>query len=191
MPDKIEEIPQHNDLMWPTLKAIKELGGSAHISEILSKVAEIEGFSEEAQSIPHVTGNETRLGYRLAWARTYLKKGGALENSDRGVWSTTDIGEKLTEKDIPNIVSKVRRRSKSTAHNKGQDVEKNGEIDGDDWKEVLITILLEITPDAFERLTQRILRESGFTTVVVSGRSGDGGIDGTGILQLKLRGCTR
>ena len=39
---------------------------------------------------------------------------------------------------------------------------------------------------AFERLSQRILRESGFTRVEVSGKSGDGGIDGAGVLRVNL-----
>jgi restriction system protein len=42
----------------------------------------------------------------------------------------------------------------------------------------------EISPDAFERLAKRILRESGFVQVEVTGRSGDGGIDGKGIMRL-------
>lgn len=41
-----------------------------------------------------------------------------------------------------------------------------------------------MSPDAFERLTQRILRESGFIQVEVTGRTGDGGVDGRGIMQL-------
>ena len=41
-------------------------------------------------------------------------------------------------------------------------------------------------PDAFERLAQRLLRESGFTKVEVTGKSGDGGIDGVGILRMNL-----
>jgi restriction system protein len=45
--------------------------------------------------------------------------------------------------------------------------------------------LQRISPDAFERLCQRILRESGFIEVRVTGRSGDGGIDGIGILRLQ------
>jgi restriction system protein len=43
-----------------------------------------------------------------------------------------------------------------------------------------------LRPDAFERLAQRLLRESGFTKVEVTGRSGDGGIDGTGVLRVNL-----
>ncbi len=39
---------------------------------------------------------------------------------------------------------------------------------------------------SFERLAQRLLRESGFSSAVVTGRSGDGGIDGLGVYQISL-----
>ena len=54
------------------------------------------------------------------------------------------------------------------------------------WKEQLLETLLTLEPSAFERLCQRVLRESGFVKVEVKGRSGDGGIDGTGVLRLNL-----
>lgn len=201
MADTLEDIPPHNELMWPTLKAIKSLGGSATNNEILSKVIENEGFSEEAQSIPHTKGNRTKLDYRLAWAKTYLKKGGALENSIRGVWSITDRGERLTEDEIPEIVQlarlgrspqeRVENRARAKADQSEFPLASSSETDEEnmeeeDWEALLISTLTKISPDAFERLSQRILRESGFTTVEVTGRSGDGGIDGTGILQLNL-----
>jgi len=61
-------------------------------------------------------------------------------------------------------------------------------VDGTDisWKEKLLGILKSMAPDSFERLSQRILRESGFTKVEVQGRSGDGGIDGAGVLRMNL-----
>jgi restriction system protein len=43
-----------------------------------------------------------------------------------------------------------------------------------------------LEPSAFERLAQRLLRESGFVKVEVTGKSGDGGIDGTGVLRMNL-----
>ena len=52
------------------------------------------------------------------------------------------------------------------------------------WRETLIATLLEMPPDAFERLCQRLLRESGFIQVEVTERSGDGGIDGHGVVRL-------
>jgi len=55
-----------------------------------------------------------------------------------------------------------------------------------DWKDSLLKILKEMPSDGFERLAQRILRESGFVRVEVTGRSGDGGIDGIGVLRMTL-----
>ena len=48
----------------------------------------------------------------------------------------------------------------------------------------VLILTKEITPDAFERLTKRLLRESGFVQVEVTGRSGDGGVDGKGIIRI-------
>lgn len=53
------------------------------------------------------------------------------------------------------------------------------------WRaELHILLTQELTPDAFERLIQRLLRESGFIQVEVTGRAGDGGIDGKGIARI-------
>ena len=46
--------------------------------------------------------------------------------------------------------------------------------------------MLAMQPDAFERLAQRLLREAGFVRVEVRGKSGDGGIDGVGVLRVNL-----
>jgi len=80
-------VPSFDALMNPLLKALFALGGSGSVDEILQKVLEIEGIDEEVSSIPHNPdkSNQTEIGYRLAWARTYLKKYGFLENSARGV----------------------------------------------------------------------------------------------------------
>jgi restriction system protein len=61
------------------------------------------------------------------------------------------------------------------------------EPESKNWKDELLTILIDrVKPDAFERLAQGIMRESGFVKVEVTGRSGDGGIDGVGVLRLAL-----
>ena len=48
----------------------------------------------------------------------------------------------------------------------------------------MLDILKSLPPSGFERICQRLLRESGFDQVTVTGKSGDGGIDGHGILQV-------
>jgi hypothetical protein len=87
-------------LAWPTIQALRDLGGSARIGEITPAVADLLGLNEEQQAVPHAGGSRTELEYRLAWARTMLKNMGALENSARGVWSLTELGRTIGETEI-------------------------------------------------------------------------------------------
>jgi restriction system protein len=89
------DVPPYHELLWPALQAVAELGGSASISEIVETVIKREGFSNAQQAVLHNDGPETEIGYRLAWARTYLKGMGLLTNSSRGVWALTDAFERL------------------------------------------------------------------------------------------------
>ena len=60
------------------------------------------------------------------------------------------------------------------------------EDDSTEWQQGLLNVIREMEPDAFERLAQRLLREAGFIKVEVRGKSGDGGIDGVGVLRVNL-----
>lgn len=53
-----------------------------------------------------------------------------------------------------------------------------------DYQTELMAVLQSLPAPGFERLCQRLLRESGFERVTVTGRTGDGGIDGIGVLQM-------
>jgi restriction system protein len=182
-------IPPYHQLLWPTLKAVEALGGSASIAEIEAKVLEMENFSEQEQTVLHGDGPGTEVGYRLAWARTYLKSVGALENSARGVWAITDEGRHLTTSDMAAIPARVRAMQQQGGRRRqrrGQGDEVGPEGEPPDWKMALLEVLQSLPADGFERLAQRLLREAGFISVEVTGRSGDGGIDGVGILRLSL-----
>lgn len=182
------KIPTHIELMWPTLQAIKQLGGSGTNEEILDKVVEIEGFPEEVQNEPHKKG-KTKLEYRAAWARSYLKLAGAVDNSSIGVWAITKFGEQASEEEIQKRMKAALKEARDR-----RKAEKEEADDGDtlyddnaqDWKTQLLDIIKRIEPDAFERLCQRVLRESGFIKVQVTGRTNDGGIDGVGVLRVNL-----
>src|SRR5690242_15862167 len=89
------DVPPYHELLWPTLQAVTELGGSASIGEIVETVIKRRGFSDTQQGVLHNTGPETEIGYRLAWARSYLKGMGLLTNSARGIWALTDEGSAL------------------------------------------------------------------------------------------------
>lgn len=184
-----EPIPPYRALMWPALKATKALGGSATVREMNEKVIGDGSYSEELQAVPHGNGRMSELEYRLHWARTHLKAIGALVNSSRGVWAITDHGRALDEAtmDAENkawratlIQGRKERRAEVTV------ADSDEAVDESKWKDGLIARLLQLPPDGFERLAQRILREAGFVNVTVTGRSGDGGIDGVGVYRLSL-----
>lgn len=89
------DVPPYHELLWPTLSAVAELGGSASIGEIVETVIKQQGVSDAQQAVLHNDGPETEMGYRLAWARSYLKGMGLLANSDRGIWALTDQGSSV------------------------------------------------------------------------------------------------
>jgi len=185
-----EHVPSYDKLMIPVLNALINLGGSGTIEEINEKVYELENFSEEILQIPHKEdGSESEVGYRLAWARTYLKKFGLLENSARGVWTLTQSEIDTKQINTDEIVRHNRQLSNKSLNKTSQDKTSIAELEKEveeslEWKEQLLNTILEISPNAFERLAQRLLRESGFVEVEVTGRSGDGGIDGKGIARM-------
>jgi restriction system protein len=176
------DIPTYEAMMNPLLQALRELGGSGTVDEIADKVAQIMGLSDEQLEVLHnpAKGAQTEFEYRLAWTRTYLKRYGLLENSSRGVWALTQEGRKTTHVDEKEVVRFVREQLKTEKEELASEENETAST----WQEELLSVLLQISPDSFERLIQRLLRECGFVQVVVTGRSGDGGIDGRGIMRI-------
>lgn len=183
-----QDLPDFTQLLIATIESIKNLGGSASNDEIVQEVISVLNVSDEVAAVPHGSGRSTYLEYRLFWARTYLKKVGAIDNTERGVWTITPVGRDITEAEIAEVRRKVRtinaeaRRRRATEASDDDVEEENDE----DWTERLLSVLGLMPPDAFERLCQRLLREAGFTKVEVTGKSGDGGIDGIGVLRVRL-----
>lgn len=199
MRQKIDErIPRYTRLIQPTFMALKKLGGSGKNNEILEQIIEDLSIPDEVADISHKGSiNKTELSYQADWARTYLRTAGVIENSARAVWSINPEYVDVEKVDEIEIVKKV------TRENAERRAEKNGDKDDcvpedDDptndetefpdelkpWREKLAKILQEMDPFGFERLAQRVLRESGFTQVEVTKKTGDGGIDGIGKLRI-------
>ena len=188
-------VPRYPNLMNPILKVLKENGGSCTIGEIHDKVLEQLKLPKVTVEELHNNSNQSELDYQLAWARTYLRKYGAIDSSSRGVWSIVQGHAETAEVDPREVVRTVRgnnvdNTASATDNSSSDDSAGEGTsaIDGDDnvfnWKERLSEILKNMDAFAFERLSQRLLRECGFTDVKVTKRSGDGGIDGTGKLLI-------
>lgn len=202
-------------MFLPTLKSVQHLGGSGSISEIVTAAIDLEHFSEAQQDVVHNDGPETKIGYRIAWARTYLKAFGLLTNSSRGVWSITEAGDRFLAADLSDsqkaaklMQMRAEKIRADAAKRAARDlpslppiaVAEDVDVEADEaeesanlsavssWKErVILTLTSEqFSPSQFERLTQRLFREASFESVTVTGRSGDQGIDGVGIYRLGL-----
>ena len=189
--DRTQDIPAYHELLWPTLVALRGLGGSGRIVEIVNQVVAGGGFSEAQQSVLHGDGPGTEIEYRIAWARTYLKGMGLADTNGRGLWTVTSEGQAAVEADMAPLradyIARTRaaRTTQQTVHTENETPE-GGEGQVAEWTDYLLDALLDMSPDAFERLAQRLLREADFISVSVTGRSGDGGIDGVGIYRLSL-----
>lgn len=182
-----EKIPNYKKLIVPTFQALKDLGGSGSNREILDRVIIIMGLGDDVVDYPHLgSETQTELSYQLAWARTYLAKYGAIENSSRSVWSISDKWMKRSDISAEEVITALGKKGRSPAPE--DDDPRNDATEFPDevkpWRTRLAEILQTMDPYGFERLTQRILRECGFTQVSVTRKSGDGGIDGTGKLMI-------
>lgn len=178
-------VPNYSELITVTYAALKALGGSGKNDEINNKAAEILGLSDDVLEVPHLNSSSlSEINYRLAWARTLLKRSGAIANSARAVWAISPSFSDVAEVDGAAI---------NKAYHKLNAPKKDIPADADPedmpeevrpWRKKLYEVLIHMDPYAFERLTQRVLRECGFTQVEVTKKSGDGGIDGTGKLRI-------
>ena len=191
-------IPKQYEFINPTLKALRRLGGSGKNDEIYNEVLSIMNLPDEAIDYSHLgSERQTEVQYRLAWARTYLKAYGVLKNSERSVWFLGS--EYLEEKEIDAMKVMAAYRDKTYKKDKTS-LKDNADEDAEEkvseiadlpdevkpWRKKLYDVLMNMDPFAFERLTQRVLRECGFTQVEVTKKTGDGGIDGFG--KLKING---
>lgn len=178
-------VPKYGKLVSVTYLALKDLGGSGKNDEINEKAAELLGLSDEVLEIPHLNSTSlSEVNYRLAWARTLLKKFGAISNSARSVWTINPEYSNINEVDGEAI---YKEHSKASSKKEKSIDEDNSDDVPDEvrpWRKKLYEVLVKMNPYAFERLTQRVLRECGFTQVEVTKKSGDGGIDGTGKLRI-------
>jgi restriction system protein len=175
----------------PILEVLKESGGSGTASEVIDRVIEKMKIPESEQEIT-LKGGQSRVRNQIQWARFYLVQAGLIDSSKRGVWNLTEEGLATetgdTTFDVLSTFKTIHKRFEKAKSPKDQiviDTEpEEEEIEPPDHRTNLLNLIKSLPPNGFERLSQRVLRESGFQKVDVTGKTGDGGIDGVGILQV-------
>jgi restriction system protein len=182
--------PQFTRFFKPILEVLRGSGGSGTVAEVIDRVLEKMAIPEAEQEVTLKNG-QSRVRNQVQWARLYLVRAGYVDSSKRGVWSLTEKGMGVDIGAL-NVLETFRAVQKLFAEDKKLKPSKEPSIDETDENEIeqtdhraeLLTLIKSISPAGFERLCQRLLRESGFQEVVVTGRTGDGGIDGVGVLQV-------
>jgi restriction system protein len=182
--------PEFVRFFLPIVKVLRDLGGSGTTAEVIDRVIEFLRIPESEQEVLLGSGG-SRVRNQVQWARLYLVRGGLLDSSKRGIWSLTEAGRAtdLEKFDSESVFRKVQgdyaaRRKLKKEQEPIIDEDDREISNGTDYKSDLLETIKSLPPDGFERLCQRLLRESGFQQVTVTGRTGDGGIDGIGILQV-------
>jgi restriction endonuclease Mrr len=112
----MDEVPTLGKLIIPVLQIIKQGGGSATNDQIFDGLLKM--------GIPkgplHKGGPRTVLEYRTAWARSYLKVFGGLENPKRGVWNITEKGHGIGPEHVNDLINFVVYESRKQAKAKVQ-----------------------------------------------------------------------
>ena len=190
---KTPQLPKQEDLLKPTLEVLTKLGGSASVEELDDALTTAIGATPEQLDVVYPKSGVAVLPNRMAWARAFLKYPGFVSNPKRGVWVLTEEGRLAADKSKSEIKQLVGFAYKAIVAAK-KDAQASGETHAEQevgegpsgWSDQLLQRMQTIDAGAFERLSQRLLRQSGFTRVEVTGKSADGGIDGVGVLRVNL-----
>ena len=161
--------------------------------EVRAQIAQALGLSEDDQSRPLSSGTP-RFDNQIHWARFYLAKAGFIDASGRGVWRLTEKArqaDSLSLAQAREIFREVRLHGSRRGVQQAARIEEQ-EAPSDpsqgigvaDYRRGVVARLHSLPPAGFEWFCQRLLRESDFQEVTVTGRTGDGGIDGIGVLQV-------
>ena len=154
-----KEVPTFDELMNPTIQALRRLGGSGSIDELVPEIVRLLELPQEVADVPHGATGRTELEYRSAWARTYLRKAGFIENSERGIWALTPEGATVDSVDGRRIAREVAKQFQSERATDNQSPGAPAPTEEAEvalsWQDKLLAVLQAMDPIAFERLCQR------------------------------------
>ena len=195
IPPVRRDLPTYRELIYPTLRAVASLGGSAQGAEITDALIELLKATPEQLAVTYDGRPKSVLIDRMDWARSYAKLGGALDSPRRGLFILSNLGKhvlSLPEEEGRAQVAQLDRDIRAARRRRGSD---EGETDlgvgaadveaGEDgtWREALLARLHRLSPAGFEEFTLYLLRTFGIELAQVGG-VGDEGIDGIGLAPI-------
>jgi len=187
---KENKIPVFFVYFKPILEILKEIGGTGSAQEIKDLVIKRLKISENEleETLKNGIGKIDNL---ITWASNYLDKSGYIDKSKKGFWTITEktLNAKLTDEELlqsyRNILKTFFQPSeKVEIITDNEQLIENSLYNYTIHRDKLLEILKKISPKGFENICQRLLRTIGFKKVEITGKSGDGGIDGIGLIEI-------
>lgn len=185
------DLPKFNETFLPILDVLTS--GEVIAGRDLVRMVEKKFYSHLPQDLLDQTtkSGDRLLENRIAWGKSYLKKGGLVHYPQRGYVQITEKGKAATPESVsldvlrsdvitfyePENTIKTELNVASTAS--PQDLIDTGfeEIERK-VKDDLLAKLKEIDPYTFERIILILLNKMGYGDFIETSKSGDGGIDG-------------
>ncbi|MBV1701137.1 MAG: restriction endonuclease [Hyphomicrobiales bacterium] len=189
--------PEFVKYFAPVLNSLRALGNSGTPFEVREDIAKTMALSEAELNVTTSNG-QSRFDNQVAWARFYLMKAGLIDGSERGVWRLTELG-RATHLNHEQAIDLFKLQqnglirggnatvSTLTAFSPIDSIQQAAPLIEDiapDHREAMADILKKMTAKGFEHFSAFLLRKAGFTSVNVTGRANDGGIDGNGYLRI-------
>ncbi len=193
-------FPSRTNIKMALLGTLVEMGGEGRPKDIYPRVARhIHGLTEADLAETRPTGGN-KWQNEVAWARMELVQSGDVDSSRHGVWSITKKGRQRAEMEVaevpvwdgperPEVAPGPReqpRDRQGVGLEAGPDLEQLAEKYVSAFRKKVLQQLQDLTPRQFERFAAALLSAYGFPEVTVTGRAGDGGIDGHGKLKVGL-----
>jgi restriction system protein len=185
------ELPKFNETFLPILEVLKD--GKTIKGRDLVCIVEEKFYSDLPQEL---LGQTTKSGDRLienriAWGKSYLKKGGLVHYPQRGYVQITEKGQSAKPENVSldiiqsNVITFYEPENKASAkitiENSAspQDLIDSGfEQIEREVKDELLSKLKEVDPYTFEKIILVLLKKMGYGDFIETAKSGDGGIDG-------------
>jgi restriction system protein len=189
------ELPSYQELIYPTIRAVDELGGSAQAREITAQVLADIAATDEQLSITYENRPKSILVDRVDWGRSYAALGGALERPQRGLFVLTPFGREVLAlpeeegrakvREMDRRVRARRRREQPSSLQGTPDAEVAEPLDVQEqsWRDALLGRLHRLSPEGFEEFVVYLLKTFGMELTRVGG-SGDEGIDAIGLAPI-------
>lgn len=187
------EIPKFNETFLPILEVLEN--GEILRGRDLLRIVEDRYYSDlPKEQLEQTTKSGDRLiENRIAWGKSYLKKGGFLHYPQRGFVQITEKGKTvktdgLSLVDINSDVVTFYKPEKEKTPSPNQSVSTYASpqdlIDSGfekierEVKDALLAKLKSVDPYVFEKIILILLKKMGYGDFIETSKSGDGGVDG-------------